>query len=67
MGVLIDLSFFFSFFFCHTKVLSALAGAKCFAKCLVCRDMGMGKTWALPSGNSESDKHVQSNIQERIT
>lgn len=47
-------------------ILSVLTGAKYFAKCLVCKDTRMYKTRVLPSGNSESDKHIYTNTQERI-
>lgn len=46
-------------------ILSALTGTKYFSNCFMCKDAGMGKTWAPPSG-SESYKHTQTNTQERI-
>lgn len=66
MDVLISLLFCLFLIYCP-NILSALTGAKYFAKCLVCKDTRMGKTWALPSGNAESDKDIQTNTQERIT
>ena len=57
MGVLIALLFCLFLIYC-TNILLALTGAKYFAKCFVCKDTGMGKTWGVPSGNSESDKHI---------